>query len=124
MQSHVLIVEPDCAVAEELRQLLAQRGYDVEIACGGLDAVERLRLRTPRLVVMSTTVPWGGSDGVLEMMRCDSGVPCVPVVQADGEGNGQFGNEPMAAPVVERLHKPVAPLELFSVLERVTPNGR
>jgi CheY-like chemotaxis protein len=120
MKSHVLIAEPDRVAADELRQFLSWRGYFVEIASGGLGTLERIRRGALQVVVMSTDLRWGGCDGILEVMRSGNDVPPVPVVLVETNGESRDRAEFAGPPIVRRLHKPFAPVELFDILEGLT----
>jgi len=120
MKSRVLIAESDRNVADELGQFLSSRGYRVEIANGGLDALEKMRDRMPQFVVMSAELPWGGCDGVLEIMRSGNDVPQVPVVLTETRSEIRDWPQFRGPPVVEHVRKPFAPGDVFDILEGMT----
>ncbi len=62
----ILVVDDDRAVREALRRALALAGYEVELAEGGLQALESLARSLPDAVVLDVAMP--GVDG-LEVCR-------------------------------------------------------
>jgi DNA-binding response OmpR family regulator len=59
---------------------LSQHGFDVTTANGGVECVEKLRDYAPDVLVLEPSIPWGGGDGVLALIREESDVPQVPVI--------------------------------------------
>ncbi len=62
----ILVVDDNPTNAKLLRVLLAGRGYDVAVAADAEEALERIRARGPRLILMDIQLP--GMDG-LELTR-------------------------------------------------------
>jgi two-component system chemotaxis response regulator CheY len=54
---YILVVEDDPMIREVLAGLLADEGYDVELASHGREALQRLRERRPDLIVLDLMMP-------------------------------------------------------------------
>jgi two-component system, OmpR family, response regulator MprA len=62
----VLVVDDDPMVASTIQRVLRPEGYDVEVAHGGTEALDRVKVKRPDLVVLDVMMP--GMDG-LELCR-------------------------------------------------------
>lgn len=58
----ILVVDDDAGLRRALRRVLSSHGFDVEVAAGGEEALEQLRVRPYDLVVLDVMMP--GSDGI------------------------------------------------------------
>jgi two-component system phosphate regulon response regulator PhoB len=57
MKNRILAVDDDATALGVLRQILAQKGYDVTMAGSGEEALERLKGLTPDLVILDVAMP-------------------------------------------------------------------
>lgn len=76
----VLVVEDEYAIADLLRAVLVDEGYDVEIAENGLEALSLMRRRRPQAVLLDVMMPLLDGWGVCRAMRSEAGLAEVPVV--------------------------------------------
>jgi DNA-binding NtrC family response regulator len=66
----VLVVDDEREVAKSLRRVLARRGFVVEIACGGREALERLESFEPDAVISDFRMPgMNGAELLAEVRR-------------------------------------------------------
>lgn len=63
----VLIAAADTALLARCTARLARAGYQVASAATGLECLNELVTRPPRLLVLIGRLPWGGSSGVLHL---------------------------------------------------------
>jgi len=80
MTTRVLIADPDTYLLTLYREHLAPNGFDVTVARDGLECLEQLRRCEPDVLVLDPAIPWGGGDGVMEVMHEDLDLPKAPVV--------------------------------------------
>jgi len=83
----ILVVEDEPGAREALGLLLRDAGYRVELACDGADALDRVEIETPDLVISDVKMP--GIDGFqlaqrLSSSHRDDHVPLI-LVSAFGE---------------------------------------
>ncbi|MBI3969562.1 MAG: response regulator [Chloroflexi bacterium] len=81
----ILIVDDDPMIRQIIAQALAEEGFPVESASDGLDALNRITVRRPAMVLLDMSLPlMDGFDfaAALHETYCDS-VPIV-VVTANG----------------------------------------
>ena len=93
MSTHVLVVDDAEEVVTVLRQHLTTRGFDVEAATSGTDALAAFAARPPDVVVLDITMP--GRDGlsVLREIRTSSQVPVILLTGLGGEVDRVVGLE-------------------------------
>jgi DNA-binding NtrC family response regulator len=80
MKSIVLIAEGHQTLRDRLGRLLGEHGYQVFSASDGLDCSQKLRQLKPQAVVLDQDLRWGGSEGVLAIMRDDPVLCRIPVI--------------------------------------------
>ena len=76
----VLVVDDDPAVSESLRLQLEDRGFVVEVAQDGDEAIGRLETRVPDLVILDVIMPGKNGYEVLRWIRNDPKTSNLPVI--------------------------------------------
>jgi DNA-binding response OmpR family regulator len=120
----ILVVEDDAAVTDVVRRYLVRDGHAVECVRDGHEALRRVDLAPPDLVVLDLTLP--GMDGleVCRRMRARWPIPVVMLTARGGETDRLIGFETGADDYVT---KPFSPRELAlrvrSVLRRASSHG-
>ena len=117
----VLIADADHALSRSYREVLGERGFTVDTATNGLECVSHLRKSPPHVLVMDPSLPWGGGDGVLAVMREENDVPAVPVLVHASPDDGDVSAD-LALPVRARASKPLPPEQMASMVRQLA-NG-
>jgi len=68
MTARILIADADAVLTEVYCDHLIRQGFTVRTAVTGLSCVARLRECRPNLLLLGTSLLWGGCEGVLAMM--------------------------------------------------------
>jgi DNA-binding response OmpR family regulator len=105
MKLSVLIAHSDRKESELLRQACLENGLRAETATGGVECLTKLHKIRPDVVVLEQNLPWGGSDGVLTVMRdldVSSRTPVILIYDQPDE----VPTELLQRPVVFLLWKP------------------
>ena len=108
----ILVVDDDAGLRKALRRVLASHGFDVEVAAGGDDALERLRSHSFDLLVLDVMMP--GSDGIEvceRLRRAGDQVPVLMLTARDAVRDRVVGLE---AGADDYLVKPFANEELVA----------
>ncbi|HSN89641.1 MAG TPA: response regulator, partial [Anaeromyxobacteraceae bacterium] len=79
----VLLVEPDAALAEEIRGAFVPAGFTVTAATQGEEAVERCRTSPPDLILLAAELP--DMSGFSVCNRLKRTLPAVPLLLYTGE---------------------------------------
>ena len=82
MPPHVLVVDDERDVQALVRLVLERQGYDVDAASDGREALEKIGLRRPDLVVLDLMMPEIDGWGVLERLRAAGSPPRVVLLSA------------------------------------------
>jgi DNA-binding NtrC family response regulator len=106
----ILVVDDDAAVRELLATYFHQdeyvsRGYVVEIATNGAEAVAAVRMRRPALVLLDIEMP--GMDGVAALRGIRAIDPKIPVIMVTGNESTRVAGEAIKDGAFSYLPKPV-----------------
>lgn len=121
----ILVVDDDPDSRELVAEILSQEGFRVETADDGYEALGKVQMMQPDLVVTDLEMP--GMDGIeliartREVAEPQSASPAI-VMTAGGEARREEASRQGAAEVLE---KPLDPDHLVSVVRRtLTPRPR
>ena len=83
---YILVVDDDMDFREGLRAALEMKGYQVEEAANGRDALEQIEKKPPLLVLLDLQMPVMNGRELLQKLRAAPGTKDVPVVIISGFG--------------------------------------
>lgn len=124
------VVEKKEEFAAELRLLIADADSNLVAKCldwcslkrvalqavpSAVACLEELRRSPPDVLALAADLPWGGGDGVLQIIGEEAALKSVPVILIDGDSNAIFPHSAMPANVVGRLVKPLDVDTLFEL---------
>jgi two-component system, OmpR family, KDP operon response regulator KdpE len=123
-QARILLVDDEVAIQRALAPLLRARGYDVEVAGTGTDAIRIFEDRTPDLVVLDLGLPDIEGTEVCRRIRRTARTPIV-VLSARGGDTDKVNALDLGAD--DYVTKPFSPEELLArirvALRRVMSDG-
>jgi len=121
---HFLVVDDNEDAANSMAMLLRMMGHEVDIELTGPAAVERSRERLPDVVLLDIGLP--GMDGyaVAAELRKLPGGEALKVIALTGYGQEEDRRRSLEAGFDGHLVKPVAPGDLFLLLEGAKGEGR
>ena len=107
----ILVVDDDPMVATTIQRVLRPEGYEVDVALGGVAALDRAREQRPDLVVLDLMMP--GLDGleVCRRLRADGALPILMLTARSGTADRVRGLDTGAD---DYLVKPFAYAELLA----------
>jgi CheY-like chemotaxis protein len=118
--TRILLVDDDDQLRESLARMLTARGYQVETAANGLEAMRSATRRGPDLVVIDLVMPEKeGLETIRELVQ----LPKPPPIIAMSGGVGKLAVDVL--PVARRLgaretlHKPFGATDLIDAVQRV-----
>ena len=86
--ARILLVDDEVAIQRAVSPLLRSRGYEVDVAGTGAQALEMFAARTPALIVLDLGLPDLEGTEVCRRIRAQSKVPII-VLSARGRRRGQ-----------------------------------
>ena len=118
----ILLVEDDFDVREALVETLRDRGYEVESAGDGEQALELLHNGVrPGLILLDLMMPrMSGSEFRIAQQK-DPALSALPVVLLSADG--RMEEKARVLQVQGAIRKPIDLDELFAVIERVRGDG-
>jgi DNA-binding response OmpR family regulator len=119
---HVLWVDDEAELLEPHRLLLQERGYAVELARNGDDALELLRGRTFDILLLDEQMPGRRGLDVHDEVRGIA--PSMPVVMVTKSEDDRTLREALGSAVRDYLVKPVSPRQVLTAVTRILDGPR
>jgi CheY-like chemotaxis protein len=88
MQAVVLVVDDSMLIRHTVCRFLEQRGFCVESATNGQDAVETLKRVTPDLIITDMQMPKMGGSELITILKSHPETASIPVVILAGKQSG------------------------------------
>jgi CheY-like chemotaxis protein len=118
----ILLVEDDFDVREALVETLRDRGYLVESAGDGEQALQILRAGSrPGLILLDLMMPRMSGSEFRMIQQVDPALSDLPVVLLSADG--RMEEKAVSLKVQGAIRKPIDLDELFAVIERVRQIG-
>ncbi len=118
----ILLVEDDFDVREALVETLRDRGYQVESASDGEQALQLLRAGSrPGLILLDLMMPRMSGSEFRMVQQVDPALAHLPVVLLSADG--RMEEKAISLKVQGAIRKPIDLDELFAVIERVRSDG-
>ena len=115
----VLLVEDDPMTRSIFRMILGRTGLNVVEAVDGIDALEKVDLHHPDVVMLDVTMPRMNGFEVCEKLRSQPHTAHLPVVFVTTHMDEKSVERGMAFGNAHYLLKPVAFKDLLNVLKKV-----
>ncbi len=120
----VMIVEDDEDIRADLCAILRVKGFTVEDAANGRDALARLRAGTrPCVIVLDLMMPVMNGWELRQAMRAEPALAGIPVIVVSGAGRIPDDEAATLAPAAV-LVKPFELAELIEVVSRYCPRSQ
>jgi CheY-like chemotaxis protein len=117
---HVLVVEDDADSRHVLALLLQRLGALVEAVASAKDAYDRLRHRTPDVLVSDIGMPDEDGYAMIRTIREMFDEPRIPAIALTAYARKQDADAALGAGYDQHLPKPVAPADLIRAIKAVT----
>ena len=117
----ILVVEDDIKIRELFLRFLRMKGYEVDEAGDGEEAIERLRRRTYVLVLLDVKMP--KLDGLSALSQIRVLAPTAKILLITGFSVDPELERVLQPGVVECFHKPLTFDQLSIAIERLTASS-
>lgn len=115
--AYLLVVDDQMGVRRLLYEAFTEQGYEVEMAGGGLEAIEKVKVRKPDLILMDMKMPGMNGLGALKEIKAIYDDAIVIMMTAYGEL--EIVAEAMHLGVREYITKPFDINELRDLVRKV-----
>ena len=122
MSKRVLVVDDEAASRTGLQALLEGRGYRVEVAATGGEALEKAQSFRPAVVIADLVMP--RMDGLELVRSLQEEAPFAVTILLTGQGSIETAVQAMKAGVYDYLTKPVDLERLTLLLEKAVDRAR
>lgn len=121
----ILVADDDPDIRDLVAFKLTNAGYEVEAVADGLAALDSVRRRPPRLVVLDVMMPGLSGLDVTQQLRADARTATVPVILLTAKAQESDVESGFGVGADDYVTKPFSPRELLSrvraVLARTGP---
>lgn len=115
----ILAIEDEPDIQEILKNYLTDQGYEVVLACDGVDGIAKFHEGTFDLVLLDIMLPKIDGFGVCELIRRESDVPVIMLTALDEEADQIRGFDLKADDYVTKpFSMPVLLRKIAAVLRR------
>lgn len=106
-----------------LRLMLVRAGFNVSEAQDGFDALDKVRINKPDIVLLDVMMP--GMDGftVCEKLRNDAETASLPIIMLSAKTDLESINKGMRVGATKYLMKPISPEDLTRHVHEALENG-
>lgn len=101
----ILYVEDGKFVSHAYKEGLEEEGFSVVTAFNGIEAMEKMRLQKPDIVLMDLIIPQKSGFEVLEEMRMEAALQHIPVIVLTDLDTGSDIEKAMSLGVLSYLVK-------------------
>lgn len=110
----ILCVDDEPSISGLVRQILKMAGHEVEVAESGPDALRRVRVREPDLIVLDRSMPEMDGLEVCRQLKANPFLSRIPVLMLTALSSIDFKIEGFDAGADDYLGKPFEPRELVA----------
>lgn len=120
MAKRVLLVDDEIPILRAAEFKFQRAGYDVRIACDGLEAWERIQAETPDIVITDCQMPRLDGHGLVSRLRQCDATRDLPVIMLTAKGF-ELNIDELASRwnVLAVMGKPFSPRELLQMVHKV-----
>ena len=124
MVMKVLVVDDSITMVMSLKLTLTMNGFEVETACNGQDALDKLNagLR-PNLILTDINMPVMGGLELIGKVRAVPGLKFTPILTLTTESTTAKRDEGKRAGATGWIVKPVSGDDLIRVIKKVLPGA-
>jgi len=122
MARRILWVDDEIELLRSHVMFLEQKGYSVETATNGKDALDHIRGGKFDVMLLDESMPgMGGLETLTELRDVDPGLPVVMITKNEEE---RLMDDAIGMQISDYLLKPVSPLQIYSACKRILDAGR
>ncbi|HEX2492639.1 MAG TPA: sigma-54 dependent transcriptional regulator [Steroidobacter sp.] len=121
--AHILVVDDESEIRGLLKEILADEGYEVEVAANAAEARAIRAQHDPDLILLDIWMPDADGVTLLREWAQSDGAAC-PVVMMSGHGTVETAVEATRLGAFDFIEKPLSLTKLLRTVERALESGR
>jgi two-component system, OmpR family, KDP operon response regulator KdpE len=107
VRKKVLVIEDDPVQARLLTVRLKAAGYNVAVACDGVQSVSAVRRERPDAILLDIGLPGGDGHVVLRRLKAIVHLSAIPIIAVSGRAAETDGERMLSAGADDYFQKPV-----------------
>lgn len=119
MARKILIADDEEDVKIVIRLFLESKGYEVETAYDGLDAIDKVKTWKPELILLDVMMPLIDGFEVCRRLKDDPATAAIPIVMVSAASQTESKKRGLSAGAADYIVKPFEPEELHDVIARL-----
>lgn len=121
MKNLIMLVDDEPNLRELLRQMLELGGFDVVEAEDGLEALEKLEVVAPDVMILDVMMPNLDGVSLCKKLRAGTAFAGLPIIMVSGKTQHKAVKEGLAAGANQYLCKPITVQELLQSVRSLLP---
>jgi two-component system response regulator VicR len=118
MPKKILVVDDEPDIVKLAKTKLVSEGFDVVVAYNGEEALEKVSVENPDLIILDVMMPRMDGWEVARRLRSMEATRDIPIMMLTARGLGEKPEEGLAR-VDEYFAKPFSPRELAKVVRNL-----
>jgi len=119
MSNRILIADDEPALVRVLQLHLESRGYEVNVAMDGREALRQLDVARPDLIILDVAMPYADGFEVLEVIRSSPDTRDIPVIMVTAKDKDSDIVQGWRTGADCYLTKPIDVNELTAFVDRI-----
>jgi DNA-binding NtrC family response regulator len=116
----ILLVDDEISILKMLKWRLETSGFLVNTALCGLEALEKVELNTPNVIVTDVRMPKMDGITLVKTLRESQSYYSLPCIMMSGHGDIDMAKEVYKIGASGYIHKPVKFEELLQLIQKNT----
>ncbi|MGA8281760.1 MAG: response regulator, partial [Desulfobacterales bacterium] len=101
----IMVVDDEERFLASTKKLLEKKGYTVETAAGGAEALDKLIMVQPHVIILDVKMP--GMDGIETLKEIKARFPLIEVIMLTGHGTVESAVTGLKSGAFDYLIKPI-----------------
>ncbi len=119
MGKMIMTVDDSASVRQMVSFTLRDAGYEVVEAIDGRDALNKLNVQTPAMVITDLNMPNLDGIGLIKELRAKPACKFIPIVMLTTESQAERKQEGRQAGATGWIVKPFKPDQLLAIVKKV-----
>lgn len=120
--THILVVDDSPTQLQQLQMVLENEGFGVQLASGGMEAIEQVQQKPPSLVITDLQMP--GMDGLELVAALRSIATSIPVIVTTAQGDEKTIYKALRAGAATYVPKRDVQTDLIEIVRQVLSVNR